>query len=943
MSLISLNPIVFCEGLLYNLKGKDNNMKIFALKKIAVIIDHCWHLVSEYIEIIELLFADKNFDERQIAAFIASKVYYNLEEIRLSFEYSLHAGNLFDIKEDSEYVQCLINQSIDDYIRIQTNKNFGVKIYPKLENIVEEILEMCFNKGQYKQTIGICLEVHRLDFIEKIIQATYLDFDVLSYTFNLCQVNVKHLKFRRKIHVLLLTFYQKILRETGDSDYRNICKCLYLLGNLSEIANILFKLLDQNDPCLTYQTAFDLLKYEDENFLYKLKDLILQNKNLKKQNVAQKLTQQNVIKERLISILSGQFKEEINLKILFMKCRADLLILKRIKDTVYGQNGSLNMAIAAANALMHCGTTIDQFLRDNLKWFGRFKNFDKFLSIAFIGIIHKGHIKKAREVLNSYLPPSGSSIANGGGLYALGIIHSNFCPIDVHGYLYEQIQESESNEIYRHGAILGSGLVSIGTQNMFLFKELIKIMEKGLAVPGSAAGYSLGLLMVGTLNKTAIQKIQTYININTHKKSEKVIRGCVLALALICYGAKEEANFLIEVMKNHSDFHLRYGACYIISLSYIATSNNSALRFLLDMAVSDVSNDVRRAATTSIGFIFLNESEHLPEILRLLIQNYNPYVRYGAASAISIACAATGNHNAWKLLRILSNDNIGFVVQAAYIAMGILFMQRNEVESPEIKLFRKKLDESVKNKTKSSKASKIGAFLSLGILDAGGRNMKISLITINRKKIFKGIIGMCLFWQFWNWYPMIPMISLTLKPTFVIGMNKDLNFPKFNLLCNSKPSKFKYVVPTKKKVENEKKTLKTAELSITAKTKTRKIKTTLDTVEEEMFKCIKIQKKDKIINQIKLNILQEKKKTEKEPNFCIIENPCRITTSQQKFVSILKTNQRYQILNDRSITSYLLLRNINPLKKENFVNMKRVSVMGLYVKDSNASKSIQHY
>lgn len=621
-----------------------------------------------------------------------------------------------------------------------------------------------------------------------------------------------------------------------------------------------------------------------------------------------------------------------------MNCRADLLILKNIKDSVFGQNGSLNMAIAAANALMHCGTTIDQFLRDNLKWFGRFKNFDKFLSIAFIGIIHKGHIKKAREVLNSYLPPSGSSIANGGGLYALGIIHSNFCPIDVHGYLYEQIQESESNEIYRHGAILGSGLVSIGTQNMFLFKELIKIMEKGLAVPGSAAGYSLGLLMAGTMNKAAIQKIQTYININTHKKSEKVIRGCVLALALICYEAKQKANFLIEVMKNHSDFHLRYGACYIIALSYVATSNNSALRFLLDMAVSDVSNDVRRAATTSIGFLFLNQSDHLPGLLRLLINNYNPYVRYGAASAISIACATTGNKKAWKLLQILSNDNVGFVVQASYIAMGILFMQRNESESPQVKIIRKELDESAKNKQKSSKASKIGAFLSLGILDAGGRNMKICLLTNNRKKIFKGIIGMCLFWQFWNWYPMIPMISLSLKPSFVIGINKDLNFPKFNLLCNSKPTKFEYVKPLIEEIKNEKRSLKTAELSITAKAKTRQVKNILDEMDEETFRCIKLQPKKNITNKHKLKRVHEKKNSEKEPNFYILENPCRITTSQRQFVSMLKTNQNYQIVNDRSITSYFIIRNIHPLKKENFVNMRSVSVMGLYAEGSGRSK-----
>merc|ERR1712151_154720 len=99
--------------------------------------------------------------------------------------------------------------------------------------------------------------------------------------------------------------------------------------------------------------------------------------------------------------------------------------------------------------------------------------------------------------------------------------------------------------------------------------------------------------------------------------------------------------------------------------------------------------------------------------------------------------------------------------------MGVLFMQRNDVESPELKIIRQELHKSTKDKQSDSKASKIGAFLSLGILDAGGRNMKICLVSLEGRKIFKGIIGMCMFWQFWNWYPMIPLISLALRSTFV--------------------------------------------------------------------------------------------------------------------------------------------------------------------------------
>ena len=63
------------------------------------------------------------------------------------------------------------------------------------------------------------------------------------------------------------------------------------------------------------------------------------------------------------------------------------------------------MAVAAANGIMHCNTTIDQFLRDNLKWLSKsFRNFDKFLSVAFMGMIHKGHAQDGKKVLEAYLP-----------------------------------------------------------------------------------------------------------------------------------------------------------------------------------------------------------------------------------------------------------------------------------------------------------------------------------------------------------------------------------------------------------------------------------------------------------------------------------------------------------------------------------------------------------
>ena len=68
------------------------------------------------------------------------------------------------------------------------------------------------------------------------------------------------------------------------------------------------------------------------------------------------------------------------------------------------------------------------------------------------------------------------------------------------------------------------------------------------------------------------------------------------------------------------------------------------------MASADVSDDVRRSAVISIAYLMLNNPEQMPKITSLLILSYNPHVRYGAALALGIACAATGLPEAISLL-----------------------------------------------------------------------------------------------------------------------------------------------------------------------------------------------------------------------------------------------------------------------------------------------------
>lgn len=100
---------------------------------------------------------------------------------------------------------------------------------------------------------------------------------------------------------------------------------------------------------------------------------------------------------------------------------------------------------------------------------------------------------------------------------------------------------------------------------------------------------------------------------------------------------------------------------FTIGMAYAGTGNHDAIWKLLHYAVSDVSDDVRRAAALNMGFILFKTPEWLPELLHLLAESYNPHVRYGVAFALGIGCAGTGNVDSLNLLVPLTKDSVDFV------------------------------------------------------------------------------------------------------------------------------------------------------------------------------------------------------------------------------------------------------------------------------------------
>lgn len=519
------------------------------------------------------------------------------------------------------------------------------------------------------------------------------------------------------------------------------------------------------------------------------------------------------------------------------------------------------------------------------------------------------------EVAN--ISPAGG-YAEGGSLFALGLIHGSHAGSSAEKrketceFLRKHLRASHSNEVISHGAALGIGLTSMGSADLTTVNELRELLYTDSAVAGEAAGMAIGMVLVGsgagnTHNSLApdgkeelmdfVTELKTYARETQH---EKIIRGIAMGLALIQYGQEENADAVIEEMRSDRDPILRYGAQYAIALAYIGTGSNKAIRILLHTAVSDVSDDVRMAAVLGLAFVLYKTPERVPQLVKLLLESFNPHVRYASCMAVGIAMAGTGDSESVSLLEPMLDDMTDYVRQGALMGTSMIYMQQSDTcNGKKIRTFRERLTNIVKDKHQST-LTKMGAILSKGIIDAGGRNVSVILGSRNGFTKMTSAVGVTLWLQHWHWYPMMHMFSLAVAPTYTIGLNKDLKYPKgFEIQCNSKPSVFTYPKKLEEKKEEKKKRVETVTLSTTAKSKARLARKKakeggddsmrMDLDESEMKKEDEEEKKDMEVEEE----LPKKKKREPEPTTFRVKNPSRITKAQSK-VCAFDLNQRYR-------------------------------------------------
>lgn len=121
----------------------------------------------------------------------------------------------------------------------------------------------------------------------------------------------------------------------------------------------------------------------------------------------------------------------------------------------------------------------------------------------------------------------------------------------------------------------------------------------------------------------------------------------------------------------------------------------------------------------------------------------------------------------------MMNDPVNYVRQGALLASALVLVQHTEFTSSKVKDIRQLYAKVIGDKHEDVMA-KFGAILAQGIIDAGGRNVTISLQSRTGHTNMSAVVGLMIFTQYWYWFPSSLCLSLAFAPTAIIGLNSDL-------------------------------------------------------------------------------------------------------------------------------------------------------------------------
>ena len=108
--------------------------------------------------------------------------------------------------------------------------------------------------------------------------------------------------------------------------------------------------------------------------------------------------------------------------------------------------------------------------------------------------------------------------------------------------------------------------------------------------------------------------------------------------------------------------------------------------------------------------------------------------------------------------------------------------------------------------------------MATGIVDAGGRNARVQLLTPGGRLRKTTAVGLAMFVQYWYWYPLSYFFGVALSPSALVPVEpKELRTPRVELSCECRESLFRHPEPAAAPVAATTRRAAAAVLSTTAR------------------------------------------------------------------------------------------------------------------------------
>jgi 26S proteasome regulatory subunit N2 len=889
------------EFLISMLHSETQSVAAFALDGILNSVHYLWIDFVDHIGTIKRVI-DHFPQLKKKAAFCLSQIFFYADNLTEALQWVVLADELFDIKLRSLYTDSMISMVINKYINHLNSKpksdeeedlnekaNQSILVN-KYENIITNILESSYSLTMNidrKIIIGLAIETNKTIFISKVI--SNLSNEDLSRNFEFA-VNLSETK---KNSLEIFQIFAQEFSKRDKKDYVALSKCYFTLNQPQVHADIIIELFNSNIE-LCYQLLSDIQDIGSILYCQILASIL-----------KSKLPQDY---SNLEFILLGKFKEKIQKQFLAQNNNVDKILIKNLASKWRPKDSMSTVGTTLSMSLSLLGSQDINLLKDYTKQFGSIKNWSLFSTAGSLGLIFNGKqnfIGEARELtLNE-----NSQFLKGGLLYAEGL--SNFGTGGDNELKQELLNKIKLNdEALVHGAIISLGLRFAFSNDPDLIFELKKFILDEKANQGEAAGYALGLIKASHWDSELIEELVNTCRNNPH---DRIARATMGSIGLMALNSQADILPLFRQLIADKDYLVRFGAISLLSIRYFASGNNQAVKELLEIAGTDLSNDVRRLAVLGIAFVMLKKKNKVFTLLKMLSTSYNAYIRHAVALGLGIVFAHSFDKKVLNLLRRLLEDKTDYVRQAASISMGLVYQLGNEHMDSNFESTRKIINDKFEKKFESGIA-KLGYALGLSLMQSGGGNCILNLRgneSWNSNSLKpQTVIGIFMFTFYWYWFPLVNFIGLALEPTFLVGVNKDLKVPRSFQFNSKAPKKLFDYFKISENTEDKQKEAAPVVLSITRRAKARlekpeAAKNKTDAAKEGMN-----------IEEAGKNDETDKKDDKKT----VLMNCNRVLKKQINYIDFNTENKRYEPVFDNRKIGIIFLKDSKEGEPEEFAD-----------------------